>query len=128
MRLLVGTSGYSYPKWKGTFYPAKLPQKEMLNYYSQQFSTVEINSSFYRMPTVDAVESWARQAPDSFQFVLKAPQTITHQKRLKNAQDELDLLIKTSSALETTTWASLVSVTSQLQERSPSARVLLGAD
>ena len=100
MRFFVGTSGYSYKEWKGTFYPEKLPQQEMLSYYAQRFSTVEINNTFYRMPTVNAVENWAQQVPDSFQFVLKAPQTITHQKRLKNAQDELDLLIKTSSALK----------------------------
>jgi uncharacterized protein YecE (DUF72 family) len=100
MRFIVGTSGYDYPKWKGSFYPDKLPRKEMLSYYAQQFSAVEINGSFYRMPTMDVVESWAREVPDSFQFVLKAPQTITHRKRLKNSQDELDVLIKTSSVLK----------------------------
>ncbi len=100
MHFFVGTSGYSYPKWKGAFYPEKLPQKEMLGYYAGRFSTVEINSSFYRMPTVEAVTSWAQQVPDSFQFVFKAPQAITHRRRLKSAQDELEMLVNTSSALQ----------------------------
>jgi uncharacterized protein YecE (DUF72 family) len=84
MQFLVGTSGYSYKEWKGSFYPEKLPQKEMLEYYSQRFSTVEINNSFYRMPAASVVESWAQQTPKSFRFVLKAPQTITHRKRLND--------------------------------------------
>ena len=100
MHFFVGTSGYSYPKWKGAFYPEKLPQEEMLSYYARRFSAVEINSSFYRIPTVEAVKSWAPQVPDPFRFTLKAPRTITHQKRLKSAQDELDILINTSSALQ----------------------------
>jgi uncharacterized protein YecE (DUF72 family) len=100
MNFLVGTSGYSYPKWKGSFYPEKLPQKEMLSYYAQRFSVVESNNTFYRMPNVDALESWTKQVPESFQFVLKAPQAITHRKRLKSAQDELDNLINTSSVLQ----------------------------
>ena len=74
MRFFVGTSGYSYKEWKGTFYPEKLPQKDMLNYYAQRFSTVEINNTFYRMPKADVLESWAAQVPDTFRFVLKGPQ------------------------------------------------------
>lgn len=70
IRFFVGTSGYSYKEWKGTFYPEKLPPKEMLSYYAQRFSTVELNNSFYRMPSVSAVESWVEQVPDSFRFVL----------------------------------------------------------
>jgi uncharacterized protein YecE (DUF72 family) len=68
MQIFVGTSGYSYPKWKGSFYPAKLPQKEMLSYYAQRLSTVEINNSFYRMPTEGVRESCAEQVPNGFQF------------------------------------------------------------
>src|SRR6266704_1736657 len=87
MHFHVGTSGYSYKEWKGSFYPEKLPQKDMLSYYSQRFSTVEINNTFYRMPK-------------AFRFVLKAPQTITHFKRLKDAQEETDYLIRVASALK----------------------------
>jgi uncharacterized protein YecE (DUF72 family) len=81
MQFYVGTSGYSYKEWKGSFYPEKLPQKDMLSYYAQRFSTVEINNTFYRMPKASVVESWAQQVPESFRFVLKAPQKITHFKR-----------------------------------------------
>lgn len=100
MRFLVGTSGYSYKEWKGNFYPEKLPQKEMLNYYSQRFSAVEINNSFYRMPTSSVVESWAHQTPESFRFVLKASQTITHRKRLSDCSDQVDELLQTAAILK----------------------------
>lgn len=100
MRFFVGTSGYSYKEWKGTFYPEKLPQKEMLSYYAERFATVEINHSFYRMPTSGDLESWAQQVPDAFRFVLKAPQIITHRKRLKNAAIETDHFLRTASVLK----------------------------
>jgi uncharacterized protein YecE (DUF72 family) len=100
MRFFVGTSGYSYKEWKGTFYPEKLPQKEMLGFYARRFSTVELNNTFYRMPSVSGVESWAQQVPDSFRFVMKAPQTITHHKRLKNVAAETDDLLRAASALK----------------------------
>src|SRR5258708_23642742 len=100
MRFFVGTSGYSYKEWKGSFYPEKLPQKEMLSYYAQRFCTVEINSTFYRMPKANDLESWAQQVPDGFRFVLKAPQTITHRKRLKNAEDATNDFLRTASALK----------------------------
>src|SRR5688572_19029891 len=100
MRFFVGTSGYSYKEWKGSFYPEKLPQKEMLNYYAQRFSTVEINNTFYRMPKTSLLESWAEQVPQDFRFVLKASQKITHFKRLKEVDDEMDYLLRTASVLE----------------------------
>src|SRR5688572_9134963 len=101
MRFFVGTSGYSYPKWKGSFYPDKLPQKEMLSYYAQRFAAVEINNSFYRMPGESDIKSWAQQVPKGFRFALKAPQAITHFKRLKNAEEALNTLFKTTAALKT---------------------------
>jgi uncharacterized protein YecE (DUF72 family) len=100
MRFFVGTSGYSYKEWKGSFYPEKLPQKEMLSYYAQRFSTVEINNTFYRMPKASVLESWAEQVPDGFRFVLKASQRITHHKRLKGAEDETDYLLRTAAVLK----------------------------
>ena len=84
MRVAVGTSGYAYKEWKGTFYPEKLPQDQMLRYYGEQFPTVEINNTFYRMPSEKVVLNWASQVPDTFRFVLKASQRITHQKRLQD--------------------------------------------
>ncbi|MBM3982616.1 MAG: DUF72 domain-containing protein [Planctomycetes bacterium] len=85
MNVFVGTSGYSYPEWKGTFYPAKMPPKQMLGFYAARLGTVEINNTFYRAPTAQLLESWAAQVPAGFRFVLKAPQEITHVKRLRDA-------------------------------------------
>ncbi len=99
MQFFVGTSGYSYKEWKGNFYPEKLPAKEMLSYYAQRFSTVELNNTFYRMPSVAVVEAWAQQTPASFRFVLKAPQAITHRKRLKNVEEDTDFYLNAASAL-----------------------------
>jgi uncharacterized protein YecE (DUF72 family) len=100
MRFRVGTSGYSYKEWKRGFYPEKLPDKQMLSYYAQHFSTVEINSTFRRFPTASTVESWAQQVPDSFQFVLKARQTITHFRRLQNAEEQIDDFINLAALLK----------------------------
>jgi uncharacterized protein YecE (DUF72 family) len=100
MQFLVGTSGYSYKEWKGGFYPEKLPDKQMLAYYAQHFSTVEINSTFRRFPSASTVESWAEQVPDSFRFVLKARQTITHFRRLQNAEEQIDDFINLASLLK----------------------------
>ena len=72
MNVYVGTSGYSYPEWKGSFYPAKFPAKQMLGYYAERFRTVEINNTFYRPPTAALLEGWAAQVPADFRFVLKA--------------------------------------------------------
>jgi uncharacterized protein YecE (DUF72 family) len=80
MRLRAGTSGYSYAAWKGSFYPEKLPAKEMLSYYAARFSTVEINGSFYRLPSVSTLKDWAASVPPDFLFSLKAPGAITHRK------------------------------------------------
>ena len=83
--ILVGTSGYNYPEWKGAFYPADLPAKKMLPYYAGKFPTVEINYTFYRMPTPKLIAGWREQVPPSFRFTLKAPKRITHDKRLRPA-------------------------------------------
>ena len=84
MHVRVGTSGYNYPEWKGSFYPADIKPARYLPYYAGHFSTVEINASFYRMPTPKVVQGWADAVPDGFTFVLKAPQRITHFARLRD--------------------------------------------
>lgn len=89
--ILVGTSGYNYPEWKGSFYPADLPVKKMLPYYAGRFPTVEINYTFYRMPTPKLIAGWREQVPASFRFTLKAPKRITHDKRLRPADVEASL-------------------------------------
>ncbi len=85
MRLRAGTSGFSYKEWKGPFYPEKLPAKDMLSYYAERLSTVEINNTFYRMPKREMLEGWASKVPEDFVFVLKASRKITHHARLKEA-------------------------------------------
>jgi uncharacterized protein YecE (DUF72 family) len=85
MRVLPGTSGFSYKEWKGSFYPEDLPESGMLRYYSARLPAVEINNTFYRMPRATLLESWAEQVPNGFTFALKAPQQITHRKRLKES-------------------------------------------
>ena len=85
----VGTSGYNYPEWKGAFYPKDLPAKRMLAYYSERFTTVEINASFYRMPAPATVAAWAAGTPPGFVFTLKAPQRITHMRRLRDIDEPL---------------------------------------
>lgn len=99
MRLAVGTSGYSYKEWKGAFYPEDLPASEMLRFYGERFSTVEINNTFYRMPKREVLEKWAGEVPEQFTFVLKASQRITHQKRLKEANSDTDYFFKVAGAL-----------------------------
>jgi uncharacterized protein YecE (DUF72 family) len=83
----VGTSGYNYEAWRGSFYPEDLSSKKMLAYYGERFGAVEINYSFYRKPTEKILQNWATQVPPGFQFVLKVWQRITHQKRLRDCAD-----------------------------------------
>jgi uncharacterized protein YecE (DUF72 family) len=87
--LYVGTSGYNYKEWKGPFYPEKIADKQMLDFYGAQFRSVEINNSFYRVPKPDVVQGWAECVPPSFRFVLKATRRITHLKRLKDVEEEV---------------------------------------
>jgi uncharacterized protein YecE (DUF72 family) len=81
----IGTSGYNYLEWRGTFYPANLPASRMLPYYAARFSSVEINYSFYRIPTEKMLAGWAAQTPDRFKLTLKAPRRITHVSKLRNS-------------------------------------------
>jgi uncharacterized protein YecE (DUF72 family) len=99
MQVLVGTSGYSYKEWKGTFYPEDLKAADMLHYYAERLATVEINNTFYRMPTDSVLENWAGQVPKGFTFVLKGSQRITHMKRLKDAADPVAYFFRTAAAL-----------------------------
>src|SRR5436305_1352586 len=86
----VGTSGYNYEAWRGSFYPEDLSSKKMLGYYAERFSTVEINYSFYRKPTPKILQGWSAQVPPRFRFALKAWQRITHQKRLRDSEEFVD--------------------------------------
>lgn len=99
MQVRVGTSGFSYKEWRGSFYPEDLKNAEMLRYYAQRLSSVEINNTFYRMPKAAVLEGWANQVPPGFQFVLKASRQITHRKRLKQSDEPLAYLLETAASL-----------------------------
>jgi len=99
MRVLPGTSGFSYKEWKGSFYPEDLPDSGMLRFYSSRLPAVEINNTFYRMPRASLLESWAEQVPDGFTFALKAAQQITHRKRLKDAGDAVSYFLQVATTL-----------------------------
>src|SRR5690242_1040647 len=88
MRIHAGTSGFAYKEWVGSFYPEDIGSDELLTFYAKHFGTVEINNSFYRMPTAKVLEKWASQVPETFRFTIKANQRITHMKRLKEVTDE----------------------------------------
>jgi uncharacterized protein YecE (DUF72 family) len=100
MNLYVGTSGFAYKAWKGSFYPADLPDKRMLRYYGEHFRAVEINNTFYRMPSVPRLQAWADEVPPDFRFVLKASQRITHQRRLLDADEDVGFLLDVAATLQ----------------------------
>lgn len=99
MMFRVGTSGYNYPEWKGSFYPADLPAARMLAYYAERFSTVEINATFYRMPTPKTLGVWAATVAEGFVFALKAPQRITHFARLRDVDEPVRYFCDTARTL-----------------------------
>jgi uncharacterized protein YecE (DUF72 family) len=99
MQTLIGTSGFSYAPWRGSFYPEKFPTEKMLSYYAERLPTVEINNTFYRMPTADMLQKWAAETPDGFQFALKSPRRITHERKLADVGDSLTRLHEAAGAL-----------------------------
>src|SRR5581483_4120562 len=98
MRVLVGTSGYAYKEWKGAFYPEKLPADGMLRFYAGRLPTVEINNTFYRLPSERLLAGWADQVPPGFRFGLKASQRITHLSRLTDFE-ALEYFLRTANVL-----------------------------
>jgi uncharacterized protein YecE (DUF72 family) len=101
MKIYAGTSGFAHKEWKGKFYPEKIAPKDMLRYYATRMNTVEINNTFYHMPTPNVLLAWAEQAPPGFVFSVKAPQLITHIKRLHNVADETKYVFQTLRSLDT---------------------------
>jgi uncharacterized protein YecE (DUF72 family) len=108
--LRIGTSGYSYKEWKGVFYPDDLKASDMLSFYAQRLGTVEINNTFYRMPTKKVLDNWASQVPESFRFVLKVSQKITHYKRLKETDEETGYLVQNAQGMGAKLGALLVQI------------------
>lgn len=99
-RVWIGTSGYNYPEWKGTFYPDRIKPADMLKFYGGQFDSVEINYTFYRMPNAKSIDGWMADTPEDFRFVLKAPKRITHERRLRDFGDALAVFVRLASGLE----------------------------
>lgn len=99
-KILIGTSGFSYPEWKGSFYPRELASKKYLAFYADHFPTTEINNSFYRTPNIKTVEGWYNEVPADFSFTLKLNQNITHRKKLKGAGEDMDYFLEVASHLQ----------------------------
>jgi uncharacterized protein YecE (DUF72 family) len=95
----IGTSGFQYPEWRGTFYPEKFPTAKMLPFYAERFSTSEINYTFYRIPNSKTIETWDSSTPEHFRFGLKAPQKVTHVAKLRNCAELLDVFQRVVSGL-----------------------------
>lgn len=95
----MGTSGYNYPEWRGSFYPEKFSTTRMLAYYAERFRTVEINYTFYRVPNETLLAGWAEGTPDGFLFTLKAPRRITHDAKLQRCEDLLQTFCRTARTL-----------------------------
>ena len=98
-RIFVGTSGYNYPEWRGTFYPEKFSTNKMLAFYAERFPTVEINYTFYRMPTEKLLEGWAAGTPEHFTFTLKAPKRITHEAKLQRCEETVQSFCRIARTL-----------------------------
>lgn len=98
--VFIGTSGWSYEHWKGNFYPDDLPSSDMLSSYMQLFDTVEINNSFYRLPTEHALEQWLKTVPEDFVFSIKASRFITHMKKLREPSATLPPFMERMRLLE----------------------------
>lgn len=126
MRFFVGTSAFSESKWKGSFYPEKLPQKDMLRYYAERFNAVEINSSFYRMPAASNLKDWLAEVPKGFQFAFKAPRVITHFKRLKDAEGPAQTFLQATAILKTQRGPLLFGLPSNFKKDVPRLQNFLG--
>jgi uncharacterized protein YecE (DUF72 family) len=99
MPVWIGTSGYNYPEWKGSFYPDTLPAAKMLPYYAERFPTVEINYTFYRAPNEKILAGWNSATPEHYKLTLKAPKRITHDSRLRDCGDRVRQFLETSASL-----------------------------
>ncbi len=98
-RVRIGCSGFSYPDWRGIFYPEKLPHREWFSYYCSVFQTVELNVTFYRLPREAAFDRWQRESPTDFAFCLKGSRFVTHLKRLLEPREPVDLFFRNSLRL-----------------------------
>jgi uncharacterized protein YecE (DUF72 family) len=126
MELLAGTSGFSYKEWLGKFYPEKLAPDAMLRFYAGHFATVEINNTFYRMPAEDMLSRWANEVPERFEFTLKAPRRITHEKRLREAGPDVAEFVRRAQLLGGKLGALLFQLPPFLKKDLPRLKDFLG--
>jgi uncharacterized protein YecE (DUF72 family) len=96
----VGTSGWNYREWRGSFFPEDLVSKKWLTYYATRFDSVEINYTFYRLPSVESCRAWYRETPANFRFAVKASRYITHIKRLRDSRDAWDSFLERVQVLK----------------------------
>src|SRR4030067_3719780 len=96
----VGTMGWSYNFWRGTFYPSEMRSSEFLNEYSKHFDTVEVDNTFYRIPSMETLENWKKQTPAGFLFSAKFPQNITHRRMLKDCEQDVQFFIERISMFQ----------------------------
>ena len=115
MQYYIGCSGWSYSTWQGPFYPANIESSQWLNHYAHIFDYVEIDSSFYRMPNLFTVKNWYKRTPENFRFTAKFPKIITHDKRLKDANRELERFFKSMLPLADKTIALLIQLPPSLK-------------
>ena len=99
MTIWIGTSGYNYPEWRGSFYPEKFAAAKMLPYYAERFRTVEINYTFYRAPNEKILDGWNKATPEQFKLTLKAPKRITHDRRLRECAEPVRQFLETAASL-----------------------------
>ena len=95
----IGTSGWHYKHWRGLFYPKELPAAKMLEFFTHHFSTVEINNTFYRLPTESALQSWREAVPRGFLFAVKGSRFITHMKKLRDPENAIAIFFERIRAL-----------------------------
>lgn len=100
-KIFVGTSGWTYDDWVGIFYPPDLPPAERIRYYAEHFPAVELNASFYRLPTANMIAAWNRRLPDSFHMAVKGWRSITHLAKLSDCQDKVELFLSRVQGLKT---------------------------
>ena len=115
MKFYVGCSGWSYTAWQGPFYPSNMDNSKWLEYYSKVFDCVEIDSSFYRIPNIFTVKNWSKITPSKFRFTAKFPKVITHEKRLKNVDNQLSLFFKAMEPLHDKILALLIQLPPSLE-------------
>ena len=126
MNLYVGTSGFSYKEWKGSFYPKDLPNQQMLRFYGERFRAVEINSTFKRLPTSSVLKTWAGAVARDFKFALKASERITHYRRLKDVGSLVSDLFRVATALKSRLGPVLFQLPPNFKKDVPRLREFLG--